>query len=366
VQETQKKEESLNETLERRKKMKRILFASVVFLASVLVITSNLQAQKVIEWRIHSPHSEARDMFIMQKEWADTLTKESNGRLKVRIYPSGALGFKDADMLRVVGGSVIEGSLFYPGYITRDDPILGLTCPEMIVYQREHLVAYYPHALEAMKKRLAKKWKIRLSVAFPSPTSATAIVGKFAFDTLESLQGKKIRAWEIQQIETLSKLGIPGQVMPQADLYLALKSGVLDGAIYSVSSYNTGSIYEVAPYWSILYESSVILGMQVSEKVFKSLPTDLQEMMEKVESKLIKKWSSEANKWPDKYDQAAFSELEKKKAQRLKEFSLEDKELVIRTGIEVWRERAKKLGKEAEEYQKGLEKKLMLLKLKKK
>lgn len=343
--------------------MKRILVSSVVCLFGLmLVMASTVQAQKAIEWRIHTPHGEGRSEFIMEKEWVDSLNKESNGRLKVTIYPFNALGFKDADMLRICGGNVIEGYMFYPGYTTRDDAILGLTSPEMIVYEREHFVAYFPYAFEAAKARLANKWKIRLSVAFPSPACLVGVIGKSPFNTLASMKGKKMRGWETQQTDTLTKLGIPAQMMAQSELYLALKSGVLDGAIYLTTPYLTASMYEVAPHWSTLYQGTQMLGMAVSETAFKALPNDLQAMMKRVESNLLKKWLAEANTWPDKYDQPALAELKKKGANILPEFNLADKEILVKTGLEVWRERAKAIGAEAVEYQKRLESDLMRVK----
>lgn len=344
--------------------MKRILVSSVVCLGLMLVMASTVQAQKAIEWRIHTPHGEGRSEFVMQKEWADTLSKESNGRLKVTMYPFNALGFKDADMLRVCSENVIEGYLFYPGYITRDDPILGMTSPEMILYDREHFIAYFPYAYEIAKARLAKKWKIRLSAGFPSPACLVGVIGKSPFNTLASMKGKKMRGWEIQQTDTLKKLGIPGQMMAQSELYLALKSGVVDGAIYLTTPYLLTSMYEVAPYWSTLYQGSMMYGMATSEAAFKALPNDLQEMMKRVESNLQKKWLAEANTWQDKYDQPSLAELKKKGANILPEFSLEDRERLINTGTEAWRGRAEKLGTEAAEYQKKLESELVRVKLK--
>jgi len=291
----------------------------------------------------------------MEKEWADAITKESGGRIKATLYPFNALGFKDADMLRVVPQGVIEGYMFYPGYIVRDDPILALTSPEMILYQREHFVNYWPMAHEAAKQRLASKWKIRLSATFPSPACNVGIIGKQPFRTLESMKGKKIRAWELPQVETFKKFGIPTQMMAQSELYLALKSGVLDGAIYLTTPYLTASMYEVTKYWSTLYQGTQILGLAISETVFKALPADLQEMMQRVEANLMKKWAAEGNGWCAQYDGAAFDALKKKGAELLEPFSRADQDLLVKAALEGWRERAKELGGEAVEYQKKLE-----------
>ena len=73
----------------------------------------------------------------------------------------------------------------------------------------------------------------------------------------------------------------------------------------------------------------------------------------------MKKWTAEANGWCAKYDDAAFAELKKKGANLLEPFSRAEQEQVVKTAIELWRERAKTLGPEAVEYQKKLEEALV-------
>ena len=341
------------------KKKRFILIVGLLGLMSLLV--GPVQAQdKVIEWRFHTPHSDGRSEWVMEKEWCDTITKATNGRLKVTPYPAGALGFKDADMIRIAGQNVIESYMWYPGYTTRDDAILGLTLPEMILSQREHFVAVSPYAYEVAKERMSKKWKIRLSAVFSSPSAYVGIVGKETYTTLTSFKGKKNRVWEVQQGETLKTLGIPAQTMAQADIYLALKSGVLDGAVWYPSSMLLSSMYEVAPYYSTLYQGCALLGFGVSEIAFNNLPKELQETVKKVESDLMKKWFAEANGWVKKYDDPSIEKLKEKGAKVLADFPQADKDLLVKTGIEVWRERAKAIGStEAIEYQKKMEEHLI-------
>jgi TRAP-type C4-dicarboxylate transport system substrate-binding protein len=326
---------------------------------AIIGLGAHVQAADVTEWRIHTPHGKGRTEFIMEKEWADTLTKESGGRLKVTLYPFKALGFNDADMLRIVGQNVIEGYMFYPGYTVRDDPILALTSPEMILYQRQHFINYFPSAVGMARERLASKWNIRLSSCFPSPACYVGIIGKAPFNTLASMKGKKIRAWELQQVDTLQNLDVPCQMMAQSELYLALKTGVLDGAVYIPNAYLNASLYEVAPNWSTLYQGSMMLGMATSKAAFEALPADLQEMVKRVETQLSKKWLGEAKGWCSEYDEPAFPEVKKKGAKILDPFPEAEQELLVQTGREVWRERAKAHSAEAVEYQKQLEAALM-------
>jgi TRAP-type transport system periplasmic protein len=341
--------------------MKKVLFFSVVGLFVCLVSAISTYAQTPIEWRVHTPHVQGRSEWVMEKEWADNLTNASGGRLKVNLYPSGSLGFRDADMIRICGGNVIEGFMFYPGYLTRDAAIITLTSPEMILHERKHFVAFSPFAGEMAKKELAKK-KIRLSAYFASPATKVVVIGKRPINTLASMKGGKIRGWEVQQTETFRRLGIQAQVMAQGDLYLAFKTGVLDAAVNGVTGSLSLSLYEVAQYLSILYEGSMLLGMATSEAAFNALPADLQEMVKKVENELNKKWLAEAVSWEQLDIDIIEKDLRGKGMNILPPFPIADKESLVKTGIEVWRDRAKEVGPEAVDYQQKLEAELLRVK----
>jgi TRAP-type C4-dicarboxylate transport system substrate-binding protein len=336
--------------------MKKTLFLIVFGLVGLMwVMAGGVHAQKVIEWRINTPHGPGRLEWDLEKEWADALTKESGGRLKVTLYPLNALGFKDADMLRVVPGGVIEGSMYYDGYVSRDDPILGLTSPDSVVSENEAAINYVYLATDMARNRLSKKWKLRLSIVFANTSCDAGLIGKAPYNTLESLQGKKIRGWSQSIVNVLKRVGIAGQMMAQSDLYLALKTGVLDGAIHLPNAYLTASLYEVAPYYAKIYQGMFIQGLMTSEAAFNALPPDLQEMMKRVEANLDKKWRSEAYTACSKTDGVTYKLLKQKGATILPPFSEKDQKILTEAGIEVWRERAKQLGPEGIEYQKTLE-----------
>jgi len=58
--------------------------------------------------------------------WADEVSEASDGRLMVTVYPGRALGFKDADMLRLLKTGTIEVAMTQPQYTVSDDPLLDI------------------------------------------------------------------------------------------------------------------------------------------------------------------------------------------------------------------------------------------------
>src|SRR3546814_11457014 len=74
-------------------------------------------------------------------------------------------------------------------------------------------------------EELYGEWGTEVSSMWPTLTCSIAAIGKEPFDSIESMQGKRIRVWEAQQVDTLQKLGVAALVIPQNDLYLAFKTG---------------------------------------------------------------------------------------------------------------------------------------------
>ncbi len=43
--------------------------------------------------------------------------------------------------------------------------------------------------------------------------------------TIEGLKSKKLRVWARDQVETFTRLGVAAQIIPQEDMYVAMKTG---------------------------------------------------------------------------------------------------------------------------------------------
>jgi len=259
---------------------------SVALIAGLVLVGCGGEAAPpdVFEWRFHSPHSEERTEYALQLDWVNMIYAATNGRLKVTIYPAGALGFKDADMLRVVGlDATIESFLACPNYVTRDEPTLSVLMPHGcgVFTSREEVQKMMPVVIEEGKKIYAE-WGIRVLSWYPTPACYTGFASVGPCDSIEALQGKKVRCYDVIQAAALRSLGIAGEVYPQADIYLNMKTGVSDAAAGYPTMVKNLSLQEVANYYSLFTVNSIVTGPAVNEQVFQALPADLQEIVLRV------------------------------------------------------------------------------------
>ena len=72
-------------------------------------------------------------------------------------------------------------------------------------------------------------------------------------NSIEALKSKKLRVWARDQVETFTRLGVAAQIIPQEEMYVAMKTGVVDCALYPALYAHTVSLQEVAKHASFLY-----------------------------------------------------------------------------------------------------------------
>lgn len=330
--------------------------AALTLVLGSLAAAAPAAAQDKIVWRFHTSHSQERDVFAAQADWADSITKATNGRLEVKVYPGGALGFKDADMLGALKAGLVETSFVYGGYYARDEPAFPVIMPQMVFNSREEMMRIFPTAYK-MYQELYNEWGIHLSTMWPTLTCNVATIGKTKFGSIADMKGKRIRVWEAQQIDTLKKLGVAAVVIPQNDLYLALKTGTLDGAVHFPDALKDLSLAEDAKYFSLMQPAPVAQAIGISKKALDALPEDLRRIVNEVSEAHRKKWEAESGACKAEKEKIAWALSQG--VQQLPDFSAEDRAAISKAAVEVWRERAELAGAKASKYQKAMEEALM-------
>ncbi len=101
------------------------------------------------------------------------------------------------------------------------------------------------------EKILERDWNAVMAAPFFNRGGRDLIVvSRDKTNTLDGLKGKKIRHFDKLGLAALNQLDIHAQILPQSELYLALKTGVIDAAVHGMTNARRQSIYEVATYFS--------------------------------------------------------------------------------------------------------------------
>jgi TRAP-type C4-dicarboxylate transport system substrate-binding protein len=329
--------------------IRRSLAAGLAALAVALgAMHAPAPARAQQEWKMHIIWVPARPEAKAYQDFADAVNARTAGKLAIKLFPGGSLGIKDVDMLRILpAGNVIPIAGLYPGYMTRDEPEYAVTLPPGVIKEPEKLLQALP-ALTKIYQETYDKWGIKLLGYVMHPVRDTHIFCKDPISSFAQLKGKKLRVWEKFHVDTFGALGVSAQIIAQNDLYVAMKTGVVDCAVYPVGFATTVSLQEVAPHASYLFPYVLHpLHVVVSKKAFEALPADQQQIMieaaQAVQKKTIDQYMSGA------YDKEAEAEIRQKGGKMLDPFPAGDQELFARTARQVWEKSATEIGKKAQD-----------------
>jgi TRAP-type C4-dicarboxylate transport system substrate-binding protein len=305
-------------------------------------------AEAQTNWKMHIVWVPARPEAQAYAKFVDLVNKNAQGKLNIALHPGGSLGVKDVDMLRILpAGNVIQIAGLYPGYMTRDEPEYTVTVPPGVVKQPEKLVEALP-ALTRIYQETYDKWGIKLLGYVSHPVRDTHIMCKEPISSLAQLKGKKLRVWEKFHVDTFSKLGVAAQVIGQNDLYVAMRQGVVDCAVYPIGFALTVSLQEVAPNASYLFPYVLHpLNIIVSKKSFDGLTPDLQKVLIDAAQQVQK--DTIAGYLKGDYDKEAEAEFVTKGGKALPAFPDADQDAFTKAAREVWEKTANEIGKKAQD-----------------
>jgi len=233
--------------------------------------------QEVYEWNMQTSLGPALAERNAQP-LADDIYKMSNGRIKITVYPDGALVGQE-DLADALNEGAVEMGTTCSMYIADKKPVGDCTFlpfawsngddAEIIMHNlglndllRE---AYAELGVYFINERLSSEYYLLVN----QPVK-----------TIEDLAKLKIRATGTQA-EWMADLGISATYYPASELYTSLASGIIDGCLYAGAvDYGDLGLFEVAKYIlkpSVVYPTTDATVMSLD--LWNSLSEDLQEII---------------------------------------------------------------------------------------
>jgi TRAP-type transport system periplasmic protein len=212
------------------------------------------------------------------KRFGDLVTQRAGSRIKVELYPGGALG----DVPRQVEGlqlATIEGMSSPPAFFVGLDQRYQLTDAPGLFDNMQH--AFDSVTDPAVRDKFlgigADKGVKNLSFFTQGPLT---IVTRKPVIKLDDIKGMKIRVFASHfQTEPLLKLGAIPAPMSLLEVLPGLQSGVIDGSMGSLSillSFKYESLATDVVYFPI---GLVTMIGAISKPWFDKLPGDLQKLL---------------------------------------------------------------------------------------
>jgi tripartite ATP-independent transporter DctP family solute receptor len=211
---------------------------------------------------------------------AKSLAAKTNGRVEMQIFPNGALGGNEREVVEslqigTVGMTVVNGA------------VISNFTPKADVFNLPFIFRDYAHLYKAIDgepgqiiaKELADK-NLKVIAWYVNP-ERYIFTSRKPVTNLADLKGMKIRVTQSPvSIETFNALGALATPMAFGELYSGIQQGVVDGGENDWFGIRGMKFYEVAKNISLTGHFMVACPVLVNAKWYNELAPDIQKAVQ--------------------------------------------------------------------------------------
>lgn len=224
-----------------------------------------------VSYETTDTHLKARTVAIFKKELEST----SGGKLSVETYPGASLIPSKQEVSAAIRGQV-EAIVPFISYYESITPKAKLLTTPLVFRGYEHLMKAMEGEVGAsIFADLEAKGLKPLGFWYETPT--VVFTSKTKVETLDDIKGLKIRTYPSATLESmLGALGANPTVIPGNEVYIALKNGVVDGAVTTPSFAVSMKLDEVLKY---ITDIKLVFGgyiFAMNKSFYDGLSSDMQ------------------------------------------------------------------------------------------
>lgn len=264
------------------KKLTRILLA----VACVFALTTNASAAKTLRISLQLPlkHHLGQNLLDFKQE----VEKESNGSLKVEIYPSAQL-YKDNEVPQAVASGAIEMGVASLTRFAGTIPAVDITYVPFMFDSPEKVVkgtaAGSPIRKALDEAILGTGTRVLWWQAYGS---SIILSKKKAIRTPEDMKGMKVRVFGKTLGDTISTVGGVPTMMSGSEQFLAYQRGTVDAGMTGITAVKSRKLYEVMDYMTLTYDADIEFVVIINEKVWQGLSDDEKAIITKAGQRVEK------------------------------------------------------------------------------
>jgi len=228
--------------------------------------------------------------------WAEKVGKDSNGRIKVQVYPSMQLGGKAEQLLQQVRDGVVDIVWTLPGFTPGVMPKLEIfELPFLHRNTHSTVMALQEYVPMHMKKDFEPYHVLLVHVH-----AGALFMTKDPVNKVEDFKGMKLRSYSRTNAWILEALGVAPVQVALPELAPMLSKGTVSGSILPFEIAPAVKMQDLTDYFTTLAPpqprlSTAIFTLLMNKKKYDSLPPDLKKVIDdnsgaKLAPKAIEIW----------------------------------------------------------------------------
>lgn len=257
--------------------MKRVFLKTLLAaaaLATALGVTAQTRTLKFA-----NQNAKGHPIVLGMEKFAELVEARSGGRLKVQLFPGGALGSDQANVSALQGGTLEMASM--------NSGIFASVVKDFAIYDFPFLFAT-PREADAVVdgpfgKGLHAKLEERglVGLAYYELGFRNLTNSKRPITKVEDIAGLKLRVIPNPiNVDWVSALGANPTPLPFPELYAALEQKAVDGQENPVATINGAKLYEVQKYLTLSNHQYNPQSVVISKKVWDSLSADDRKLLQ--------------------------------------------------------------------------------------
>lgn len=271
------------------------------------------------------------------RDFAADVLKSSNGRFEIKVFSAGELPYKPVDEIKITATNQVQLADVPVGFVAGDVPELNVFSLPFLCTTFDGFFKSIGVVAPIIEEDLMKRFK--LSVLFHWTMPPQNLWTLDPVKKLEDIKGKKIRAWNPEQVKMLQLMGGSPVSIASDEVATSLQRRVIDGALTSALSVRDWRLYDYVKNGFILNFTMANNVILMNTDEFNKLPKDLQKLL----SDKGRVWGENFKNLTIEREDKARKELQTKGV-TLTEASPADFEKANRTMRPMWEEWAKKNG----------------------
>ena len=213
-------------------------------------------------------------VFEHYAQEVEALTK---GKVKITLYPGGALG-KPREQWDLALGGIADISFVIPAFTAGRFPLTTVFDLPLVSGGSSKVTTAV--AQDIYKDYLKKEFKDAKVLFMFSSDPITIHTSKKQIKSIDDLKGLKIRSAGAIQSATIKQLGGSPVSMPITEVYTSLEKGVLDGVLTAFTAMRSFRIYDVTKYSLDMGFTCMPMIVVMNLKKWNSLSPEIQNVFD--------------------------------------------------------------------------------------
>jgi TRAP-type C4-dicarboxylate transport system substrate-binding protein len=213
--------------------------------------------------------------------WAQKVEKDSNGRIKVQLYPSMQLGGKAEQLLTQVRDGVVDVAWTLPGFTPG-------VMPKLEVFELPFLHRSTNATVRSLQEYVAKYMKKDFEpyhVLLVHCHAGALFMTRDPINKVEDFQGMKLRSYSRTNAWILEALGASPLQVALPELAPMLSKGTVTGSILPYEIAPAVKMQDLTSYFTTLAPpqprlSTSIFTFLMNKAKYESLPPDLKKVID--------------------------------------------------------------------------------------